>query len=82
MRHATSYQIMTQTRIVLACCILHNYITIEDGVPLEIEIEEDDDHNAINVPVVETYGMTQRDRDDWENFRDEIAQRMWEDYRA
>ena len=84
LKHATSYQIMTQTRIVLACCILHNYITIEDGVPLEIETDEDDDDdsNAINVPILETYGMNQRDRDDWGKFRDEIAQRMWEDYRS
>ena len=84
MKHATSYQIMTQTKIVLACCILHNYITIEDGVPLEIKIDKDndDDRNVINVPILETYGMTQRDRDDWGKFRDEIAQRMWEDYRS
>ena len=55
---------MTQTKLVLACYILHNYIIIEDHIPLEIKIEEDDDHNAINVPILEMHAMTQRDKDD------------------
>lgn len=55
---------------------------IEDGVPTEVEIEEEDDRDRINVPVLETYGLSQRDRDDWGKFRDEIARRMWEDYRS
>ena len=82
LRHATSYSINTQTKIVLACCILHNFITIEDGVPRDVEIEEDDERDGINVPILETYGMTQGDRDEWGNFRDAIAGRMWEDYRS
>ena len=73
---------MTQTKITLACCILHNFITIEDGVPHYVEVEDEDDRDAINVPILDTYGMTPRDRDDWGNFRDEIARRMWEDYRS
>ena len=73
---------MTQIKIVLACCILHNFIIIEDGVPLEVDIEEEDDREGINVPILETYGMTQRDRDDWGKFRDDIAKRMWDDYRS
>lgn len=48
---------MTQTKIVLACCILHNFITIEDDIPCEVEIEEDE-RDGINVPILETYGMT------------------------
>ena len=82
LRHATSYQIRTQTKIILACCILQNFITIEDGITFEVDIEEEDDHEGIDVPILETYGMTQRDRDDWGRFRDEIAKRMWDDYRA
>ena len=81
LRHATSYSIFTQTKIVLACGILHNFITMEDGL-LEVEVEEDDDRVGINVPILETYGMNQRDRDDWGRFRDEIAQRMWDDYNS
>ena len=59
LRHATSYSIMTQTKIMLACCILHNFITIKDDIPPDVEIEEDDDHDGINVPMLDTSGMTQ-----------------------
>ena len=65
LRHATSYQIRTQTKIVLACCILHNFITIEDDISFEVDIEKEDDREGINVPILEKYGMTQQDRDDW-----------------
>ena len=60
-----SYEIMTQIKIVLTCCILHNFITIEDDIPPEVDVEEEDDREGITVPILETYGMTQRDRDDW-----------------
>ena len=49
---------------------------------MEVDIEEEDDREGINVPILETYGMTQRDRDDWGKFRDDIAKRMWDDYRS
>jgi hypothetical protein len=68
LKHATSYQIKTQAHIVLACCILHNFITIEDGLPSEVEFEEEDGRDGIDVPVLETYGLSQRERDDWANF--------------
>ena len=69
-------------KIMLACCILHNFITIEDGVPLDVEIEEEDDYNGINMPILDTYVLTQWNRDEWGNFWDELAWRMWEDYRS
>ena len=59
LKHATSYSLFTQKKIVLACGILHNFITIEDGLPSKIDIEEDDDRVGINVPILETYGMNQ-----------------------
>lgn len=68
LRHATSYNIVTQTKITLACCILHNFITIEDGVLHDVEIEDEDDRDGIDEPILDTYGMTLRDRDDWGNF--------------
>lgn len=64
------------------CCILNNFITIKDDITFEVDIEEEDDREGIDVQILETYGMTQRDRDDWGRFRDEIAKRMWDDYRA
>ena len=73
---------MTQSYIVLACYILHNFITIEDGLPLEEAIEKEDDHDGIEVPLLETYGLSQEDRNEWAQFREDIASRMWEDYRS
>lgn len=73
---------MTQSYIVLACCILHNFITIEDGLPSEEAIEEEDDRDGIEVPLLETYGLSQEDRNEWAQFREDIANRMWEDYRS
>ena len=77
-----SYDIMTQSYIVLACCILHTFITIEDGLPLEVATEEEDDRDGIEVPLLETYGLSQEDRNEWAQFREDIASRMWEDYRS
>ena len=73
---------MTQSYIILACCILHNFITIEDGLPLEVAIQEEDDRDGIEVPLLETYGLSQEDRNEWAQFREDIASRMWEDYRS
>jgi hypothetical protein len=83
LRHATTYDIMTQAYIVLACCILHNYITEVDGLP-EVEVEEEDDPDCggVDVPVLQTYGFSQQDRTEWSQFRDDLASRMWEDYRS
>lgn len=83
LKHVTSYNIINQINYFLSCGILHNFIMMEDGIPSEVEIEEDDDdHVEINVPVLETYGMNQQDRDEWGKFQDEIAQRMWEHYNS
>ena len=49
---------------------------------MEIEIEEDVDRGGIDVPILETFGMTQWDIDDWGNFWDELVENMWEDYRS
>ena len=54
-------------RSVLACYILHNFITIKDDIPCDVEIEEDE-CEGINVPILETYGMSLGDRDDWGKF--------------
>ena len=82
LRQEMTYQIMTQTKIVLACCILHNFIIIEDGIPSKVDIDKEDDREGIDIPILEIYGMTQHDRDDWGNFRDDITKRMSDDYRS
>ena len=59
---------MTQSYIILACCILHNFIMIEDGLPLEVATKEEDDRDGIEVPLLETYGLSQEDRNEWAQF--------------
>lgn len=56
LKHVISYSIFIVTKIVLACNILHNFITMEDFLPSKVDIEEDHDHAGINVPILETYG--------------------------
>ncbi|KAJ6831724.1 uncharacterized protein M6B38_347220 [Iris pallida] len=78
----------TQVDIVLACCVLHNYILgvdpkdelVVDELYLgEKEVKED------NLFEYEQYSQTstqdQRNvKKAWEDMRDQIAQHMWHDY--
>lgn len=73
---------MTQVKIFFTCCILDNFITIEDGIPSKIDIDEEDDCEGVHVQILEIYGMIQRDREDWEKFIDDVAKEMWDDYRS
>ena len=70
----------TQVDIVMACCILHNFILshgVDEFVPSE------DNWIAQNVS---QQGRTQREireeNNDWVQFRQVIAQQMWEDFQA
>lgn len=78
----------TQVDIVLACCLLHNYIlTVDPNDTLIVQ-----DGESVNPQVVEeelfdyeqfTQDTQQSQRNakrDWEEKRDDIARRMWEDY--
>ena len=38
-----------------------------------MEIEEDVDRGGIDVPILETFGMTQRNKDDWGNSRKDVG---------
>jgi hypothetical protein len=62
----------TQVKLVLACCILHNWILGwggDDYAPNETEITPDD---------VETgHGVEQGDTQTWKNKRNDWAQSMW-----
>lgn len=67
----------TQVDIVIACCILHNYI-IGHG-PDEFVISEED----FNLQDVSQSGLSRREiREEsnyWIQLREEIALRMWHD---
>ncbi|XP_020262747.1 uncharacterized protein LOC109838736 [Asparagus officinalis] len=86
-----NYPFPTQVDIVLACTILHNFITIED--PQEdilnqnvlIDEENEDVTNEYDSNVVDfNQSRTQREerdaRNEWKDLRDQIAWTMWVDY--
>ncbi|XP_020271546.1 uncharacterized protein LOC109846712 [Asparagus officinalis] len=85
------YSFPTQVDIVLACMILHNFITTidpSDKLLNESEINKDIDGEVIyendNNLVDFTQTQTQREqtelRNEWKTLRDDIAWAMWVDY--
>ena len=63
----------TQVKLVLACCILHNWILqwgFDEHVPEEEEVEPDD-------VVSSGHGVEAFDNDAWKNKRLEWAEAMW-----
>ncbi|XP_020243285.1 uncharacterized protein LOC109821512 [Asparagus officinalis] len=88
-----NYPFPTQVDIILACTVLHNFITLEDPdddiLNENVEIDEDteeeineDDSNMVDY----TQSRTQREdrdvRNEWKEMRDQIAWAMWVDYCA
>lgn len=41
---------------------------IEDGLPSEVAIKEEDDRDGIEVLVLKTYGLSLEDRNEWAQF--------------
>ena len=86
LRSASFYPIETQTRLIMCCFLLHNYIRGEMGVdPVESELDalngdgdEDDDsaqsEPAANVEFVDTIEASPG----WNQMRVNLANYMWE----
>ncbi|KAL0413824.1 UNVERIFIED_CONTAM: hypothetical protein Sradi_1584100 [Sesamum radiatum] len=78
LRSSSYYPIKVQNRIIMACCLLHNFIRNEMTVdPIEIEIPE------IVEPVGDSGGefiSTIDTNPIWSNWRDELASRMYNDW--
>ncbi|XP_060170536.1 protein ALP1-like [Lycium barbarum] len=69
------YSVKIHTRIISACCLLHNFIRREMEVdPLDMEtefnMEHQHEHEHGNIDTVEP-------SDEWTTWRDELAQSMW-----
>ena len=65
----------TQVKLVLACCILHNWILeweIDDHFPTEEDVTPDDEDQA-------GHGVPTGDGEAWKAKRMEWAQAMWDD---
>ena len=64
----------TQVDIVVACCIIHNWVIQDGGDELII-----DENNWIPLTYASTSSGQARDHEFMVNFRQQIANHMWED---
>ena len=64
----------TQVKLVLACCILHNWILgwgIDEYFPDEDDVTPDDDDDDVG------HGVDAHGQETWKNLRMEWATAMW-----
>jgi hypothetical protein len=82
LRTAPEYSIDTQTRIVLACTALHNWVRSIEGknadLYLELEAKERGEEETIQPVIVYPEGVVTSKTMD--RFRDQLAEKMWVDY--
>lgn len=77
-----TYGIKTQNMIIIACCILHNYLMMVDpDEELVAEVDEEIDSQSVS----QQHGHVLIDDDEehthlGENLRNSIADAMWRDY--
>jgi hypothetical protein len=79
LRTPSEYSMDTQTRIILACCTLHNWVRSKEGK------EADNSLNLQSIPVEDiqpavAYPQGSISSKKMDQFRDEIAEKMWSDY--
>ena len=82
LRSPSFFPIKTQCRIIMACALLHNLILQEMGDEEDEEDEvviEDEDEGEHLEPEFITYVSVSNE---WTNFRDIMAQGMYNNYRA
>lgn len=82
LRSPSEYSINTQTRIILACTALHNWVRIKEGDRADILLKSEDNSGKRTPdiqPVVEYPEGTITSKK-IDTFRDDLAERMWADY--
>ncbi|KAM3216633.1 protein ALP1-like isoform X2 [Capsicum annuum] len=68
LRSPSWYSVKVYNRIIIACCLIHNFICREMEVdPLDIGMEEQAEYQHENIDVVES-------SEEWTNWRDKLAQ--------
>jgi len=81
MAKGTHFNIKTQTNIILACCYLHNLIRQQMRVdPFEAQLQEI--HEEYDQNTNEEYITTCETSNQWTNFRDNLAQEMYNSWLA
>jgi hypothetical protein len=82
LRSPSEYSIDTQTRIILACCTLHNYVRSIEGEKADcwLDTESQDTISDIQPAVAYPEGVTSSKKMD--KFRDQLAEKMWAQYQG
>jgi hypothetical protein len=89
MENGTYYPFKTQVRLVPAMCAIHNFIRVNDSSELSSEFPEFQALSENPLPhtsgsnLADVYEVEDRINDDTDavRWRDEIATRMWADYK-
>ncbi|XP_074314645.1 uncharacterized protein LOC141649872 [Silene latifolia] len=86
MRTSSFFGKKTQVRVINACAILHNFLRTEkmEETALMAEVERDLENQNVVADEVgeEDYIAAVRQTVEWNEFRDKLAKKMWQDYRA
>ncbi|GLT58104.1 hypothetical protein SLA2020_310260 [Shorea laevis] len=78
LRHPSFYPIKTQTRIVLASCLLHNFIRRE--MPYDpFEHLLDQVEPSVKMEPIENIASVES-TDEWNAWRDNLAQEMYDEW--
>jgi hypothetical protein len=93
-RYGTSFPPQVQARVILACCLLHNFIKmndvhdsdmddqeedVEDNMqPQDADVEPEDEDEMIERQ--RQWGISAAETAAAEAMRDDLAQSMWDDY--
>lgn len=80
LRSPSFYPIRIHNRIIIACCLLHNFIRREMSFdPIEVDLGE---YVETNIAVDEDFISTIDPTDVWGNFRMELANQMFNEWQA
>jgi hypothetical protein len=83
LRTASEYSLDTQTRVILACCTLHNYVRSLEGIAADYWLEtESQEGPATDIQPTVSYPKDSTSSKKMDKFRDELALHMWEQYQS
>ncbi|GFP86874.1 putative nuclease harbi1, partial [Phtheirospermum japonicum] len=83
LRSPSFYNIATQKKMIMACCLLHNFIrTNMDVDPIECVDEESDMPDSNEYTTLEDYVDQVHSSQQWTDWRDTFAAAMYEEWRG
>jgi hypothetical protein len=85
LRSPSEYSIATQNRIILVCCVLHNFVRSLEGQSadnwLDTEVDRNSERESIQPAVAYPEGSSVSSKK-MDKFRDQVAEKMWVQYQG